>query len=117
MENWSKVPGKLRGIYVLHKQEHENLNVVYVGMAASGTGIMRRLRSHARPTSKKRSKWTHFSMFVVWENIRNDEISELDSLFREIYRKDKLTNSLNKQKRSKRLREVRRQSPDKWSRP
>ena len=114
-DNWSKVPPHLRGIYVLHKQEHENFNVVYVGMAASGIGIMRRLRAHARPTSRKSSKWTHFSMFVVWENIREDEISELESLFREIYRKDAVANSLNKQKGSKRLREVRRQSPGEWS--
>jgi len=117
MKNWAKLPRKLRGIYVLHKQDHENFNVVYVGMAASGTGIIRRLRSHARPTSRKSSRWTHFSIFVVWENIRNDEISELESLFREIYRKDALANSLNKQKRSKKIREVRRQSPSKWPQP
>jgi hypothetical protein len=114
MDNWSKVPRKLRGIYVLHKYEHNCFNVVYVGMAASGTGIMRRLRSHAR-SKRKKYKWTHFSMFVVWENIRNDEISELESLSREIYRKDAQANSLNKQRRSKRVREVRRQSPGKWS--
>jgi hypothetical protein len=115
MDNWSAVPPKLRGIYVLHKRERKYFNVVYVGMAASGIGIMRRLRSHARPTSRKKSKWTHFSMFVVWENVRNDEISDLESLFREIYRKDALANSLNKQKRSKRLRRVRRQFPANWS--
>jgi len=113
MDNWSQVPRKLRGIYVLHKQKRTHFNVVYVGMAASGAGIMRRLRSHAR-SKRKKSKWTHFSMFVVWENIRNDEISELESLFREIYRKDALANSLNKQKRSKRLRQVRRQSFGNW---
>jgi len=54
-------------------------------------------------------------MFIVWENVRSDEISELESLFREIYRKDALANSLNKQRRSKKLREVRRLSPVKWS--
>jgi hypothetical protein len=117
MNNWPKVPQRLRGIYVLHNQEGKHFNVVYVGMAASGTGIMRRLRSHARPTSRKKSKWTHFSMFVVWENIRNDEISELESLFREIYRKDAQANSLNKQRGSRRLREVRRQFPGKWYQP
>jgi len=115
MENWSKVPHKLRGIYVLHMHDRKSdcFNVVYVGMAASGTGIMRRLRSHSR-SKRKRDKWSHFSFFVAWENIRNDEISELESLFREIYRKDDQANSLNKQKRSKRIRSVRR-LPNKWS--
>jgi len=115
MSDWSKVPQKLRGIYVLHKQDGKYFNVVYVGMAASGVGIMRRLRSHAR-SKRKKSKWSHFSMFVAWDNIRNDEISELESLFREIYRKDGLANSLNKQKRSKRLQEIRIRRPDRWPR-
>jgi hypothetical protein len=63
METWSKVPQKLRGIYVLHKKHKQSFNVVYVGMATSGMGIMRRLRSHARPKSRKHSKWTRCSWF------------------------------------------------------
>jgi hypothetical protein len=115
-EDWSKVPRNLRGIYVLnmHEPKSDCYNVVYVGMASSGMGIKRRLRSHAR-SKRKRNKWSHFSFFVVWENIRNDEISELEALFREIYRKDAQANSLNKQKGSKRMREVRRQRPAKWT--
>ncbi len=87
---------------------------MYVGMAASSTGIKRRLRSHSR-SKRKGGKWSHFSFFVVWENIRNDEISELEALFREIYRKDAYANSLAIQKGSKRIREVRWQSPNTWS--
>lgn len=117
-ENWEKVPLRLRGIYVLHSRKGHGdcYDVVYVGMAASGTGIKRRLRSHAR-SKRKGKKWSHFSFFVVWENIRNDEIGELEALFREIYRKDAQANSLNKQKGSRRIREVRRQKPAKWSTP
>jgi len=111
---WAEVPAKLRGIYVLHdKKGKSHYNVVYVGMATSGMGIKRRLRSHAH-SKRKSGKWTHFSFFVAWENIRNEEISELEALFREIYRKDQLANSLNKQKRSKRIRQVRR-VPKHWA--
>jgi len=55
-----------------------------------------------------------FSMFVVWENIREEEIRELEALLRETYRKDSTANRLAKQKGSKRMREVRKQSPAKW---
>jgi|SRR5271163_968337 len=115
-EEWARVPRNLRGIYVRNRHDRESdcYNVVYVGMASSGMGIKGRLRSHAR-SKKKRNKWSHFSFFVAWENIRNDEISELEALFREIYRKDAQANSLNKQKGSKRMREVRRQRPASWS--
>jgi hypothetical protein len=46
MEKWSKIPKNLRGIYVLHMRNFEFSNVVYVGMAASGLGIFRRIRKH-----------------------------------------------------------------------
>jgi hypothetical protein len=36
----------------------------------------------------QKSKWSHFSFFAVWENIRKDEIGELESLFCGIYQKD-----------------------------
>jgi hypothetical protein len=117
MKQFEKVPLNLRRIYVLHKLtpgRSDCYNVVYVGMATSGVGIKRRLRTHAR-SKKKRNKWTHFSFFVVWENIRNDEISELEALFREIYRKDDRANSLNKQRGSQKLKKMRRQNPKHWS--
>jgi len=64
-EDWMRVPVGLQGIYVLHRHEEPNtFDVAYVGMAASGTGIKRRLRAHAR-SKRKRSKWTHYSFFVV----------------------------------------------------
>jgi hypothetical protein len=114
-DNWEKIPLNLRGIYVLYmrRKRSSHYDVVYVGMAASGVGIKRRLRSHARSKTKK-GKWSHFSFFVVWENIREDEIRELEALFREIYRKDSKANSLNKQKRSKSLQRVRRKEIADW---
>ena len=46
-------------------------------------------------------------MFVVWENIRGEEIEELEGLFREIYRKDKRANKFNRQGKFKKLQDVR----------
>jgi hypothetical protein len=117
MEDWSTVPPNLRGMYVLHQRgaAADRFNVVYVGMATSNKdgGIFRRIRSHANSISKK-SKWTHFSFFVVWDNIRNEEISELESLFRGIYQKDEKANSLNKQRGNKKIASICRTQAE-WS--
>lgn len=90
------VPQYTRGVYVLfdHNVETDDYNVVYVGM--TGTGVRYRLLSHSK-SRKKAGKWTHFSFFEVWPNIGDDEIRELEGLFRHIYRKDAKANSLNKQ--------------------
>ena len=65
-----------------------------------------RLRAHAN-SKRKRKLWTHFSAFEVWPNITQAEITELEGLFREIYRKDKRANALNRQKRHKNIQAVR----------
>jgi hypothetical protein len=70
-------------------------------------GIWRRIWSHANSPSKK-SKWSQFSFFAVWENIRKDEIGELESLFCGIYQKDDRANSLNKQRGNKEIKAIRR---------
>ncbi|HVS89444.1 MAG TPA: hypothetical protein VHF01_14660 [Candidatus Acidoferrum sp.] len=112
-----KVPGGSRGVYALHYKgkNPKYYNVVYVGMSSSGHGIMRRLRSHSK-SKRKSSKWTHFSIFVIWENIREEEIRELEALVREIYRKDETANSLAKQKGSVKLRSVRFKKSNEWPR-
>ena len=51
-----------------------------------------RLRNHVR---NKGDEWTHFSVYEVWDNIRTDEIKELEGLFRHIYRFDFHANKLN----------------------
>ena len=53
-------------------------------------------------------------MFEVWDNIQDDEIVELEGLFRHIYRFDSRANSLNKQKAYKPLIQVRRQTESEW---
>jgi hypothetical protein len=102
----SLVPKGIRGIYALHKfrPRVKKYDVVYIGMTRTGIGLRARLDRHARSTRKE---WTHFSMFVVWENIRNEEIEELEGLFREIYRKDKRANKFNRQGKFAKLQNVR----------
>lgn len=106
-------PHGLRGIYVLlkHRSETGKYDIVYVGMARSG--IQGRLRVHAR-SKRKRKLWTHFSLFAVWDNIRNDEIAELEGILRHIYRKDTQANSLNKQRGFKPLRRIRVNNLRRW---
>jgi hypothetical protein len=106
----NQLPRGLRGIYVLYKQRsgaHPKYEVLYVGMAAAGrrTGLRGRLSSHAR--SKRKGKlWTHFSAFEVWDNIRDDEVAELEGLFRHIYRRDPAANRLNIQRGFKKARKL-----------
>jgi hypothetical protein len=72
-------------------------------MARTG-GIRSRLRRHKR---SKTALWTHFSVFEVWPNIRDEEVSELEGLFRHLYRYDAAANKLNKQRGFKPIRTVR----------
>lgn len=97
-----------RGIYALHRHRPriKKYDVVYVGMADGEAGIRARLKAHAS-SKRKRKMWTHFSYFEVWPNITEPEIAELEGLFREIYRKDKRANALNRQRRCRQLQNVR----------
>jgi len=111
----SAIVRTLRGIYALlnRKGRSDIYNVVYIGMAARSGGIRSRLGRHVK---SKRKEWTHFSLFEVWENIREGAVDELEGLFREIYRKDERANLFNRQRRFKKLRLTRRKNCVKWSR-
>jgi len=105
------IPPYTRGIYVLFKYRPRlnKYDVVYIGMAA-GTktaSIRGRLRVHCK---RKGKLWTHFSAFEVWDNIREEEVQELEGLFRHIYRKDTRANRLNRQRGFKKLSKLRRES-------
>jgi len=117
--NAGLLPRRLRGIYVLYKRRRSGgalrYDVLYVGMATAGRrgGLRGRLLSHAR--SRRRGRlWTHFSVFEVWDNIRDEEVAELEGLFRHIYRKDSAANSLNIQRGFKKARRVRQNDLRKW---
>ena len=107
------VPKKTRGIYVLYKARPkiDAYDVVYIGMAGGEkkAGIKGRLLSH----DKHKKGWTHFSVFEVWDNIREEEVRELEGMLRHIYRKDKQANNLAKQKSFNKLTRVRRASKKK----
>jgi hypothetical protein len=81
--------------------------------AGKGGGIRRRLLSHYK---KKKRSWTHFSVFKVWDNIRDDEVAEIEGLFRHILRYDPQANSLNIQKGFRKLRKLRRNNLQSWGR-
>lgn len=105
-----RIPRNTRGIYVLFKYRkttiQDRYDVVYIGMARGAkSGARGRLNAHLR-SKKKKEKWTHFSLFEVWDNITEAEVSELEGLFRHIYRKDTRANPLNVQKGFKKLKKV-----------
>ena len=85
-EDVNRVPKQTRGIYVLYRQcrvrGRTKYDVQYVGMAK--VGIRGRLNAHVR-SKRKQNLWTHFSTFEVWDNIRDEQIAELEGLFRHIY--------------------------------
>lgn len=114
VENAKNLPRGIRGIYVLYMQNQQKIyDVVYVGMTATGDGggIRSRLRSHKR---RKLGLWTHFSVFEVWDNIRDEEITELEGIFRHIYRFDAQANKLNLQRGFKKLKKVRDDEIENW---
>ena len=110
-----RFPKGVRGIYVLYKfrPKRKAYNVVYVGMTNSGGGggVRGRLRSHKK---HKSGLWSHCSVFEVWDNIRDEEIVELEGLFRHIYKHDAKANTLNVQRGFRKLRKVHDEMVEDW---
>jgi hypothetical protein len=82
---------------VLYQKRRRNgteyFDVVYVGMAYGG------IQGPAEiPTRKKGRALDALLAYEVWDNIRDEEIVEIEGLFRFIYRKDKRANILNVQR-------------------
>lgn len=108
------VPPRTRGIYALYKRakNRKNFNLVYIGMARGAkTGIKGRLMAHRK---NKSGLWTHFSVFEVWDNIVEEEVEELEGLFRHLFKFDRKANRLNKQKGYKKLRRIRKRTEKGW---
>lgn len=111
-EESSHIPPATRGIYVLlkrHKQT-DRFDVVYVGMT-SRSSIGRRLARHKQDQAKT---WSHFSIFEVRDKVGENEVKELEGLLREIYRKDRKANRFNRQRKYKKLQDVRVYDLGKW---
>jgi len=114
-DEWRLVRRNTRGIYALLERLPKNkYKVVYVGKAV-GTkrGIRGRLTKHSH-SKRKGKRWTHFSIYEVYENIDQEQVDELEGLFRHIYRKDPLANPLNLQRGFKKLWKVRVNDLRKW---
>jgi len=111
------VPKGTRGMYALlsksRKAGKDRYDVVYIGMARGAVGVRSRLRSH-KNSVRKGKLWTHFSVFEVWDNVTDDEIAELEGLFRHIYRKDTQANRVNQQRSFKKLRSIRNNNFVRW---
>ena len=103
------VPGNLRGIYALYQKKGKFYNLVYIGMSGKDSKgrIKARLLKHKK---NKNKKWSHFSYYEVWDNIGDNEIKELEGLFRQLYRYDSRANEFNKQQTHKPLIKVRRET-------
>lgn len=117
-EDFRRISGKRRGIYVLYRKRSQPLRRVnrkqrkrydglYIGM--TDASVRWRLRSHAR----RKKDWTHFSIYEAWPNITEEEIRELEGLFRHIYRYDGRASILNRQRGFKAIRGI-RVRPEKW---
>jgi hypothetical protein len=113
-ENIHLVPIKTRGIYALYQERKGGkvYDLVYVGMArGKESGIRGRLSSHNK---RKRDLWSHFSAYEVWDNIREEEVEELEGLFRHLFKYDSKANSLNIQKGYKKLVHIRKDTEKQW---
>jgi len=114
----SRVPTNVRGIYVLYKRrgkasaDAHHYDFVYIGMARHN--IRGRLAAHLK---HKPGLWSHFSCFEVWDNVSDEEIAELEGLFRHLYRFDSRANQLNRQKAYLPLRSVRIATEEAWLNP
>jgi hypothetical protein len=104
------IPHATRGIYaLLHRHPgKDKYDVVYIGMTARSS-IGRRLARHKKPKA-----WSHFSIFEVKRSVGENELKELEGLLREIYRKDTQANRFNKQKKFRKLQDVREDKLVKW---
>jgi len=110
-KNIKRIPKRTRGIYVLYNKKPSKIkpkgnafDVVYIGMAGGEkkAGVGGRLRSH----DKNKVGWTHFSVFEVWDNIREDEVRELEGILRHIFRKDSHANKFGIQRSFNKLTRV-----------
>ena len=113
-ENIHLVPIKTRGIYALYQEQEGGkvYDLVYVGMArGKESGIRGRLSKHRK---RKRDLWSHFSVYEVWDNVREDEVEELEGLFRHLFKHDSKANSLNIQNTYKKLVRIRRDTEQRW---
>jgi hypothetical protein len=105
LDELKDVPTDIRGIYSLYKKRGAHYDLVYIGMSGKDGRVKSRLKKHRE---SKATYWSHFSYYEVWDNISDQEISEMEGLFRQLYRFDRRANRLNKQVTHRALVRVRK---------
>ena len=90
--------------------QKKDYEVVYIGIAGTGVRLRQGIRGRLKTHHQKRRDWTHFSVFEVHDNVTREEIRELESLLLGIFRHDPRISLENKQKGSKKLYELRKDS-------
>jgi hypothetical protein len=83
--NWSGIPPKTRGFYVLYnkrqKGAEEKFDVVYIGVAGQSQRVRRGIKGRLKRHDKRNEGWTYYSFFEVDDNVTREDIREPESLF------------------------------------
>jgi hypothetical protein len=102
----SSLPKKIRGLYALYEKDEEGYyNLRYVGMTDGGA--KGRLNKHS---IAKSGKWSHCSVYEVWDNVTQEQIRELEALFRHTLRLDATASGLNIQRGSAIFRRLKKET-------
>lgn len=103
----SALPKLMRGLYALYQEDEKGFkNLMYVGMTDGGA--KGRIGRHTG--GKKTGLWSHCSVFEVWDNITQEQIEEIEALFRHALRRDASANALNVQKGSAIFRRLKKET-------
>jgi len=114
--DWSAVPNRTRGIYVLYRfRRAKQYEVVYIGVAGLGRGGRRGIKGRLRTHHRRKKGWTHYSFFEVHDNVFTEEIRELESILLGIFRHDPRIKLLNMVTGSRKLYKLQR--PSAWRVP
>jgi len=105
------IPRRTRGFYVLYKENGENYEVVYIGMAGGPhAGVLGRLREHLKNKNADR-----FSVFEVHDNVSEEEVRELEGLLRHVFARDQRVGVQSTQRTYGRLRRVAKEGWAEWA--
>jgi hypothetical protein len=105
------IPRRTRGLYVLYKQNGEDYEVVYIGMAGGPhAGVLGRLRA-----ALKSKNATHFSVFEAHDTVSEKEIRELEGILRHVFARDRRLDDQATQRTYEPLRRVAKKDCTEWA--
>jgi hypothetical protein len=114
--DWSPIPPKTRGFYVLYRQAKKSpefFEVVYIGVAGLGQVVKQGIRGRLKTHHKRIKKWSHYSFMEVHDNVTREDLREFESLLLSIFRHDSRIKLENIQKSSRTLYKLRQRKM--WS--